>query len=116
MGSSVSKGFEEMQANQKRTMLENQERMQRTMIARQMAMARDRVDWMLGAWGAAALAGSIATWRGVKVPPAAGLLIVVVAVSNFFRTCLLFCADWSRRAAVPFLVYSTVLAYQWDFA
>ena len=89
MGGGISKGFEEMQKNQKKTMLESQERMRRVMLAQQVAIARDRVDWMLGAWASAALAGSVATLRGVKLPPA---------------------------AAAPFLVYTVVLAYQWDFA
>lgn len=72
MGGGISKGFEEMQKNQKKTMLESQERMRRVMLAQQVAIARDRVDWMLGAWASAALAGSVATLRGVKLPPAAG--------------------------------------------
>jgi len=65
-----------------------QETMRRTMLATQVAARRDLVQWMGATWCLLASGVTVAAAKR-KLPPA---------------------------AAVPFTIFSIVLAYNWDFA
>ena len=93
MGSLVSRSAEEvaskMASKQARNVAESQDRMQRQMLLMQVSMARERLYWFGAAWGFLTLAVAGALKNG---PSSA------------------------RVALIPYVLFSTVTAYQWDFA
>jgi Fe2+ transport system protein B len=97
IGSAVSSNMEQMQRKLQEEMrekqwemqLRGQERMMRTQLSMQMAMARERMYWMGGAYGAALTGVLGAKLKGHAIP---------------------------KVTAVPLAVFTIFLAYQADFA
>eukprot|EP00818_Percolomonas_sp_WS_P010312 CAMPEP_0117451294 /NCGR_PEP_ID=MMETSP0759-20121206/8929_1 /TAXON_ID=63605 /ORGANISM="Percolomonas cosmopolitus, Strain WS" /LENGTH=137 /DNA_ID=CAMNT_0005243881 /DNA_START=43 /DNA_END=456 /DNA_ORIENTATION=- len=90
MGDAMERNQKSMSKLQEKNMKKGQERMRRVMMAQQMALARDRFQWMSGVYS--------------------------VILTGVTARCIHSRTSPPPQAIVPLIVAGTVIAWHWDMA